>query len=633
MANVIDVLINASWTGGAAVQSASTDLRGMSNAAAATSVEMAAVTQRSSLLNTALADIGQQVALGTLTVEQGADAYQQYEATLADVGTQAPKTGVNLAGLTTKIFAVGAAFTAVTLAARKGLEAIKSGAELELTIQRFDRLAETIGTTGDALTGDLIVASRGLVSQFEAMALATDFMALGLVKTHDEAVRLSNVASQLGFDMNQLVLTLTNQTTMRFDALGVSVAGFSKKVEALEDAGHDANEAFQLAFLEQAEEQIERVGSVAETTAGKISIIESAWKDLLDTLKLGTIDALGPFIDELASATIAGSDAARAASEFSKAAGDQDEQIAAVGELRSALEDLDNFLGVGVGLFSGVALDRATDSFLALAGEAAAAGTTIEEQQQILRDLGFEVENGVVALGGYAVAWERVAEAINSVRIESVIGDVTNAVNLALDPLGDVAAASAEALGDLQKQVEAIEFKELLVDVGLTKDEFIKLAAAMGGTAEATEFLKIQAAGVPGLLRDIANITDELGEQLAEQLEGRADLFIDFQDELTQISFTEAERRSDVEASSEERRTEIVERHGERRARDEQDWARSRLRQQQRLQRDIEGVNEDAAKRAVELRADTDRDLQELERDHLGRIADIISNADLALED
>jgi plasmid maintenance system antidote protein VapI len=552
----------------------------MSNAAAATSVEMAAVTQRSSLLNTALADIGQQVALGTLTVEQGADAYQQYEATLADVGTQAPKTGVNLAGLTTKIFAVGAAFTAVTLAARKGLEAIKSGAELELTIQRFDRLAETIGTTGDALTGDLIVASRGLVSQFEAMALATDFMALGLVKTHDEAVRLSNVASQLGFDMNQLVLTLTNQTTMRFDALGVSVAGFSKKVEALEDAGHDANEAFQLAFLEQAEEQIERVGSVAETTAGKISIIESAWKDLLDTLKLGTIDALGPFIDELASATIAGSDAARAASEFSKAAGDQDEQIAAVGELRSALEDLDNFLGVGVGLFSGVALDRATDSFLALAGEAAAAGTTIEEQQQILRDLGFEVENGVVALGGYAVAWERVAEAINSVRIESVIGDVTNAVNLALDPLGDVAAASAEALGDLQKQVEAIEFKELLVDVGLTKDEFIKLAAAMGGTAEATEFLKIQAAGVPGLLRDIANITDELGEQLAEQLEGRADLFIDFQDELTQISFTEAERRSDVEASSEERRTEIVERHGERRARDEQDWARSRLRQQ-----------------------------------------------------
>jgi hypothetical protein len=454
-----------------------------------------------------------------------------------------------------------------------------------------------------------------------------------LANDHDEAVRLTNVASQLGFDMNQLVLTLTNMTTMRFDALGVQVTGFQRKVEGLTEAGHSAEDAFRLAFLEQAEEQIERIGSIADTTAGKINIIESAWKDLLDTLKLGTIDALGPLIDELASATIAGGDAARAASDFSKAAGDQDEQIAAVGALRDALEDLDSFLGVGIGLFSGVALDRATDSFLELAGEAAAAGTTLEEQEQILRDLGFVVEDGTVILGGYAVGWNQIEESVNRVRFDKVMTDAADALRLVFDPLADVAAANAEALGDLQAQVEAIEFKELLADVGLSKDEFTKLAAEIGGAAEATAFLKVQAAGVPGLLRDIADITDELGEQLAEQLEDRADLFVDFQDEITDIAFREAERRSDIEASSEERRTEIVERHGERRARDEEDWARSRLRQQQRLQRDIDGVNKDTADRAIELREDTDQRLEELERDHLDRIADIIRDADLALED
>jgi hypothetical protein len=176
MANVIDILINASWTGGAAVRSASTDLRGMSNAAAATSVEMAAGAQRASLLNTELASIGEQVALGKITVEEGAEAYKQYEGTLADVGTQAPKTGVNIADLSSKIFLAAAAFTAITLAAKKGIDAIKAGAELELIELRFDRLAESIDTTGEALRRDLRIATRGLVSDMEALASATDFL-------------------------------------------------------------------------------------------------------------------------------------------------------------------------------------------------------------------------------------------------------------------------------------------------------------------------------------------------------------------------------------------------------------------------------------------------------------------------
>jgi hypothetical protein len=310
MANVIDILINASWTGGAAVRSASTDLRGMSNAAAATSVEMAAGQQQAALLNSTLADLGGLVATGTITTELGAQAYEEYAASLAAVGLQAPETSVNLAGLATKVFAVTAAITAVTLAAKKGFAALEAGAEIELVERRFDRLARSIGTTGEALRRDLRIATRGLVSDMEALASATDFLALGLVD----------------FDMNQLVLTLTNMTTMRFDALGVQVVGFQRKVEDLTEAGHSAEDAFKLAFLEQAEEQIERV----------IDILTAAWKDLKDEAVRSGTEGASPLIEALSLNVEAANQAEAAVKAYKDSVGDLAGQEAAVEQLTEA---------------------------------------------------------------------------------------------------------------------------------------------------------------------------------------------------------------------------------------------------------------------------------------------------------
>jgi hypothetical protein len=351
----------------------------MSNAAAATSVEMAAGAQRASLLNAELARLGTEVAEGTITVAQGAEAYKQYEGTLVDVGRVAPQTGINIADLTSKVFLAAAAFTAITLAAKKGLEAIKSGAQLELTIQRFDRLAEAIGTTGEALRGDIGIATQGLISDMDAAASATDFLALGLVQTHDEAVRLSAVAAQLGFDMNQLVLTIANQTTLRFDALGVAVIGFAEKVDRLEEAGHSADQAFKLAFIEQAEEQIERIGSVAETTAGQISLIESAWTNTIDEFKRSSVEGLGPFIGLLASGISAANEAEAAVKEFSDAAGELGDQRAAVASLNEALTELEGRGQFGLLPFQTGA--TGLQAFIDITAEAASAGETLEEQR------------------------------------------------------------------------------------------------------------------------------------------------------------------------------------------------------------------------------------------------------------
>lgn len=179
-----------------------------------------------------------------------------------------------------------AAAGAAVVAFKKVMDFSREGATLEFTGEKFERLAETIGSTKDAMLRDLREVSKGTVSDMELMASATDFMALGLAKSHDEVVRLTNVASALGMNMNQLVLTLTNQTTMRFDALGVSVDGFKEKVKALEDAGMSASDAFKEAFLQQAEEQMKKVGNAADAAIGSFKRLEAAQKNYFDSLKL-----------------------------------------------------------------------------------------------------------------------------------------------------------------------------------------------------------------------------------------------------------------------------------------------------------------------------------------------------------
>lgn len=172
----------------------------------------------------------------------------------------------------------------------------KEGAELERLQDKFDRLAASVGTTGAALRHDLRQATNNLISDSKLAASAVDFLSLGLAKNHDETVRLTRVAGALNMNMNQLVLTLTNMTTMRFDALGISVDGFDQKVKALERSGLSAAEAFKEAFLQQAEEQLQRVGDVADSSVAPYLKMERAIENLSDKIK----NRLAPSITDAA---------------------------------------------------------------------------------------------------------------------------------------------------------------------------------------------------------------------------------------------------------------------------------------------------------------------------------------------
>jgi hypothetical protein len=628
MANLIDILINAKWTGGAAVTKAGGDLQKLGNNAAMSSVEMAAVQAKSRLLGTALSGLGEQVALGNLTTKQATEAYKQYAATLADVGVAAPKAGLNIAGLTSTVFALTAAITAAVVSAKKLGEAIVEGAELEATTIRFDRLAESIGTTGDALRQDLGIATRGLVSDMQAMASATDFLALGLADTHDEAVRLTNVASQLGFNMNQLVLTLTNQTTMRFDALGVSVAGFEDKVKALEDAGYSASEAFTEAFLQQAEQQIVRVGSRAETTAGQIDILTASWQNLTDEIKRSAAESASPLLEQLTAGIRAANDAAQATQQIRESGGDLATQRIAIETLAGAIEILD---GANRDLAIGLTANRESvrQSLADIAAAAVGTGKTLTEQKQILGDLGIVLDETGLHFGDFGTTLDQFNDALERVELQDFEDGLAAVDRKLTDLIDHTIELNKEYTG---QQIPLDELYAFADGLEITNEQAKELAITLGGTGNALEFLEKLASDPSSFLGGLKDVFSGSGlGAIGEIVTLRAEQWTDFQGDLTDISEREGELRAETEEQFEKRRTDTVNQYGARRAQDEADWQRQIARQDVQLQRSIDKTREDSADRQIEFRERANERLADLERDHLARMKDIIDNADLQL--
>jgi hypothetical protein len=197
---------------------------------------------------------------------------------------------------------------------------------------------------------------------------------------------------------------------------------------------------------------------------------------------------------------------------------------------------------------------------------------------------------------------------------------------------------------DLAEKVKAINLNQLIEDAGLTSDEFVLLSYSLGGTEEAIDSLKRQveegkkanedyggsfSAMVAGLLE----FTQAAIEQIEPLLTERAELFADFQLDMTDISQEEGQKREDVEGRYEERRTDIVERYADRRALAEEDYQRRRLRNEEKLASDLQDAQEDSYERQAEIRENADQRMADLERDHANRMTDIIRDADLRLQE
>ena len=412
--------------------------------------------------------------------------------------------GSSLSGVMGTAALVTGASVAVGAAIKEVYETAKEGAALEYAADKFDRLSTSVGTTSDALLGDLKAATGGMISDAELIASSSDMMALGLAKSHDEVVRLATVAGGLNMNMNQLVLTLTNQTTMRFDALGVSVDGFDEKVKNLEASGMSAQEAFGEAFLQQAEEQIEKVGKASDSAIAPIQEMETAFKNLSDTAKLrlaGSFDNVAINLTNIANSMT------------------KTEQASLV--LNSVMGELDVMLASG-------AIDRRT-------------------YNSFLRDMGIHSNAGAVSLDNVTAAEERLAlindttgraidQTAESMIAQSIAAKQAGETNVeAAEAQQKVADATNNADAAMRSYSESLLFK--IASEGLSADAAYNLAVAMGlvdqNTVAATEQVnvykdlldagQITQAQYNLLVRDLADDIENLPEGKTLEIDDNID--------------------------------------------------------------------------------------------------------------
>ena len=172
----------------------------------------------------------------------------------------------------------------------------KSGAELEYTRARFDRLAASMGTTGKVFMNELRVATKGTVSDMQLARNGADLFQLGLARTSEEAIRLSRVQTALGMDTGELTLALANQSKRRLDQLGLSLTKFNEIESKLKGQGMSKEDAFREAFMQTAEYTIATTGNKADSAAGDYARLEAGWANMLDAGKAKAAEKLAPTI-------------------------------------------------------------------------------------------------------------------------------------------------------------------------------------------------------------------------------------------------------------------------------------------------------------------------------------------------
>jgi len=479
VASQIQVLINALWQGKGETQQARGDVQGLGGASAEAAIRMAAAEARSRDLASTLRDLGQKVSSGKLTVEQATDAWEQYQAQLKEIpgaanaagdaveksGQGAQSSGLKWANAAGALYTVQTAYQTARRAAEEVYETIREGAELDWGERKFENLARSIGATSDELLGAMEANTRGLLSQADTMGMAADLIGLRLVDTVEEAARLSGVVAGLGMDLNQLTLTLTNQTTMRFDQLGVAVGGFDEKLKALEAQGLATDKAFLWAFIQQAEESMERSGSRADTLAGKLDVLEAAAADSFASFKQGLAEVAEPFIDWLASSIVEAQNAAAAIRDLRDAIDELGGDSAAVERAKfratavvgQAVEDAATFLGAPVGL-------RTREEVKQLAILLTEGTRSVAEQEAILQHYGFTVDDIGFKLRGLGVSWVELNKELRDLaRSEAVrqhyedIEQMTAAYRRRTEAAGDY-TTTLERLGQMGR--DAVESEQ-----------------------------------------------------------------------------------------------------------------------------------------------------------------------------
>lgn len=182
---------------------------------------------------------------------------------------------------------------------KKGFDFAKEGAQLERVEDQFGRLAVSIGSDAGSILAALDTATGGMMTTAEQMNAASQIISLGLADNETDVVRLATLVSELGWDMQQVILTFANDSTKRLDSLGLSIEDVEGRMKRFQEAGHAATEAFDLAVLEAGEDKLRLLGSAAESSVAPYMRLETLIEETTDTMKMHLTEGITPVVEAL----------------------------------------------------------------------------------------------------------------------------------------------------------------------------------------------------------------------------------------------------------------------------------------------------------------------------------------------
>jgi hypothetical protein len=179
---------------------------------------------------------------------------------------------------------------------RMAIEMVKLGAAVGRQETALDNMAQTFGTSGDAIVSAIQHASNFTIDSMTAMQAANRAMLLDVAKSPPEFERLTKVAVRLGRVMgldatqsiNDFVTAAGRQSIMIADNLGLTIKVGDANVTYAEQLGKTVDEltkaeqkqAFLNAMLDAGEKKLGTLGPETLDAATSIEMLEAATTDM-----------------------------------------------------------------------------------------------------------------------------------------------------------------------------------------------------------------------------------------------------------------------------------------------------------------------------------------------------------------
>lgn len=197
----------------------------------------------------------------------------------------------------------------VVTAMESAWETLGQGAAIQQSLDRWDALAESIGSSGDALTAQLRAATQGALTQAQIATSIGSLIEMGLVSGAEQATELADLIIRLkkptddaSASFANFGLTIANMSFERLDAFGISSGSVRAAMAELMEttAGLTKEQAFLEAVLSQGRISLERTGRETGEVVAGYEQLSTRLAETKEQFLVALYEGMEPFINEAA---------------------------------------------------------------------------------------------------------------------------------------------------------------------------------------------------------------------------------------------------------------------------------------------------------------------------------------------